>query len=343
MAIETQRRYLLSLLSIFFIQSAKAQFTINKADWFLPFTMSKYNAFTSVDTGFFAGGEDLTWSLGNQQAAEVQTIDIQKQGWYLNNELPDSLLAVQWGNRGAWLYTARNSGIYLQGIFQSGNLWKAEVPTVRIPFPLSYGNTHVLESKFSYTKDTSFLLVIDSVKRERFCVQTLTTPGYGNFVTSGVPKACMLVKEEIIISDTISYHNSFTGWFNSLVQPEKDTLVNFYWMSNLGGFLPAVGFLDNGQYTLWVSSMEPEPSAIFSLPAKTPEVFPNPFKEAIRVELTEPGEHIRLMDSQGKMVKQFTQLPAGSITLPMDELIAGLYYLCYTKQPNHTQRIIKLP
>ncbi|MFN5307435.1 MAG: T9SS type A sorting domain-containing protein [Bacteroidota bacterium] len=344
MAIDGRLRYLLCLILIpLFFTSTKAQFTINKEDWLRPFTMSKYNVFTSVDSSFFAGGEGITWNIQNQQSIGIQTIDIQKQAWYLNTDLPDSLLAIQWGNRDTWLYTSRNSGIHLQGMIQSGNLWKADAPSVRIPFPLLYGSTHVLESTFSYTKDTSFLLVIDSVRRERSYLQTITTPGYGNFITNGVPKACMLVREEIIMSDTISYHNSFTGWFNSLVQPEKDTLVNFYWMSNLGGFLPAVGFLYNGEYTLWVSTIEPEPSAINSRLSMTQEASPNPFTSGISVELKEPGEHIRVIDLQGKVVKQFAQLPAGKINLPLEELMPGTYYLCFTKKPNQTKQILKIP
>jgi hypothetical protein len=323
---------------LFLFVGANAQFTANAGSWYTPFKKTQYLIEDSASSAFFNPGEGMEWNFSQLSFSGNSTVDIQKQAWYTQPDLPDSMLACNFGNGLVWLYTLRNDGVYLQGI-QTGNaLWKCASAARRLTFPLSYGQSSDFLVKASYTRDSSFLLVLDSVRRSRTFTGTLSGIAYGNILYNGYSYASMLVKETCVMKDTVSYHNSLTGWFNSLTQPAADTVISYYWWSNQPGFVPALGQQKNNTYTLWVAQAPPLPSGEETAIAEKFTVFPNPAIDEITVSGFRVNPPIRICNAAGQEVLCIPANSSGSIRISLRGLCPGMYYICNNN--SHTKLII---
>lgn len=333
--------------SLFFIaifvcvfQSSFSQVNIELNDFFRPW--NNYNYSIVNDTlNTPQSGANCNWNFNGLSSTNEVNIDIQPINWYTDsaNWIPYSYV-INEANQKRTIVNFSDTNFSFQGIAYGSRLYKFSSAEIQFNLPFNYGETYSSSSKGTFQRDTSVLIgLVDSARnvltRNRIC-QTI---GYGNIQIFSQTYTGMLCKETVYSFDTLKYHNSLLGWFNSFTNPKIDTTITYKWYAkNIGAEVAALTFGANNFKEYRVLKNIPVVSGTKEFLSQV-NLYPNPFVSELKIDFSEQIKSVTIYDMLGKIVHQ-QKLGSTAANLNLSKLQSGIYLMEIETQHNRIKKTI---
>ncbi|MFZ4413900.1 MAG: T9SS type A sorting domain-containing protein [Bacteroidales bacterium] len=190
-------------------------------------------------------------------------------------------------------------------------------------YQTSFNGTYVFEIKTAYSQPP-----IDSMKLSFSINYTSIVDGWGNVTTPAFSNIASLRQKNTSFTTISSYaHSSITGWVSSGT-PQKDTSINYIWLSNVQKFTLAdvetewSGHVVKATYLLstGVVGIHENSSTKINI-----NLFPNPANEMINISGITQNAVLLIFDTNAKLISS-KLLKTYNNTLNISDYSNGIYF-----------------